>query len=133
MTEVFVVVAFWGEYDDYSQEVRGVFSTEADAINAASRMGEVAKASWVRWLAWDAKRKAFLETQTPVYVHEPSSAFPTGHKSYQTVAYEQAGKEAGPEPAFWVSDVEYRIEACVLGDIDPESVKVITEMNLNRT
>lgn len=95
---LFVVIGEYGEYEQRSEVLCGVFSSLGEAEAAIARSDIDREPVWRTWEAWEARGDAYLATLEPDRVIE-SSLFADGiHKCYREEDYVEAKKRAGPEP-----------------------------------
>lgn len=105
----YVLIGTYGEYEEFTTQILGVFSSEQaarDAIPAVEAFGE---SQWKLHQERAARVREYLDRCTPTAVYPPGSPFPDGHKSYSLPDHEAAEAYAGPEVKFTCKSDDYEI------------------------
>ncbi len=117
MTLLYVLVGERGEYDTFTREVYGVFSSEDEAKVAIPKLATLAAELWEKYQAHEGRRKKFLNTLIPIREWSPGSPFPSGHKQYSESQYAEAEKVCGAAPNFFCVADKYMVETFTLDAI----------------
>lgn len=121
MTIAYVLIGERGEYEDFTREVLGVFSSRDAACDAIPKLRVLGARRWAQWQERDTKRKDYLKRFEPAKIYPAGSVFPGGHISYTNAQYEEAEKACGDAPRLIVPAENYLIESYDIDAIDTGS------------
>lgn len=118
LVKVFILISEHGEYENFTRDILGVFTSEELAHAAIPALQALQQKRWEEYEARDKRREDYLAVNfTPDRVYPPSapgngSPFPAGCVLYKNEQYAEAESAAGPEivtvPAW--EDCKYEIE-----------------------
>lgn len=121
---MFVLVGERGEYEQWSRDVLGVFSSEAAARSAIDKLKELGAKLWDQHQDRSRRRNEYLAAHfTPDKVYPPGSPFPDGCILYKSEQYHEADAAIGPEIPLICDCDEYSVIECAVDAVEPVSAK----------
>jgi hypothetical protein len=118
---IYVLISERGEYEQFTREILGVFSSEPSARAAIQKFQELGKAQWVLYQEYEKREEEYLTKFEPSEVFPPGSPFPDGCVLYTNEQYEEANKVLGPKPALICDGDNYVVECFTLDAIEAHS------------
>lgn len=118
MTEIYVLIGEYGEYEQHTTMVLGVFSSEAAAHDAIPKFKELGERQWAAHQEHDRRRDQYLTRFEPDRVYPPGSPFPNGCTLYKNDQYREADEHLGPAPALIPTCDEYIVKRFNLDQIE---------------
>lgn len=121
--EVCVLIGDQGEYEQWTRDVLGVFSSENEARGAVDKLKALGKELWERYQERDQRRTEYLKRFEPAKVYPSGSPFPNGCVLYTNEQYHEADAAIGPEIPLICDCREYLVVKCKLDAIQALSPK----------
>lgn len=101
MADTFVLISEHGEYEDFTRDILGVFSSQESATAAIPRFQELCDRQWKLHQEYDRHRNEYLAAR-----FTPSMVYPSGLLVYTNAQYEQVDATIGPRPSLVSAGVD---------------------------
>lgn len=122
----YVLTQTYGEYEQFTTQVLGVFSTEQLARDAIPKFAELGERQWSLHQEWAKRREEYLEKLEPEKVFPPGLVYLNGWKQYNSDQYAEADAAAGPEIILIGDGKSYQIIPCEM-----DSVAAVEPVEIN--
>jgi len=118
MPALYVLIGERGEYEQFTRDVLGVFSSEDEARAAIPKLQELGKSQWALFQDHEKRRDEYLTRFKPAKVYPPGSPFPSGCILYTNEQYKEADDFLGPRPPLICDADTYEVECFNLDAIE---------------
>lgn len=124
MTEIYILIAEYGEYENAGRNVLGVFSSAEAARAAIPRFKELGNRQLELYQDRQRRRDEYLQRYEPDKVIPPgSSLFPDGCIVHTNEHYKEADAAIGPDVPLIVDGDEYVVEQFTLDAVKPPCLR----------